>query len=63
LYEEPAAPLSRLLGRNWFKCYRYFNAGLQGPYNGYGRYVRDRRISGDMKRDRDCNFTVTVLAC
>jgi hypothetical protein len=47
-----------LAGRNWFKCYRYFNAGLQGPYNG-GRYVWDRRISGDIKRDEMviANFT------
>ena len=47
-----------LAGRNWFKCYRYFNAGLQGPYNG-GRYVWDRRISGDIKRDEIviANFT------
>jgi hypothetical protein len=52
-----------LAGRNWFKCYRYFNAGLQGPYNGFGRYVRGRRISGAIKRDRDCNFTRHGLAC
>ena len=47
-----------LAGCNWFKCYRYFNAGLQGPYNG-GRYVWDRRISGDIKRDEIviANFT------
>jgi hypothetical protein len=41
-----------LAGRNWFKCYRYFNAGLQGPYNGGG-------TSGTVKRDEMviANFT------
>jgi hypothetical protein len=24
-YEEQPLPIGRLLGRNWFKCYRYFS--------------------------------------
>jgi hypothetical protein len=25
---HPSLPIGRLLGRNWFKCYRYFSVGL-----------------------------------
>jgi hypothetical protein len=40
-YEEQPLPIGRLLGRNGFKCYRYFRCG-RGP--GTGGHRRSYRV-------------------